>query len=230
MQITPPSVKPTVKSTEPSSGRVSRRRLISLLVTAAVASFSGIALGSSLRFKMGPVSQAPLFKPQQDFPPLAEWPPKVPLGLERDELDTYWEEAPPSPQLVYDTPYDEDIEIIENSDGNSGFYTTDDYALEEDLTLEESSSPTPATVSVGNDTLPEEVFEEETSPSVISTNTDELDNDPDSLESSDMSAPVSAGDPPPWFDKQPLSESKFTDGPVIVSPDALDPLSDFGSD
>ncbi|NEP54511.1 MAG: hypothetical protein F6K65_39245, partial [Moorea sp. SIO3C2] len=87
-------------SEHPRIGRISRRRLFFLLATAAVASASGIVFGSTIRFQIASLGQSTrLFNPDQDFPPLAEWPPDIP---ESDEsIYLHWnDEALPARTLI----------------------------------------------------------------------------------------------------------------------------------
>lgn len=100
-QIMPPPVKDSALQ----SGRVSKKRFLFLITTALVGSGLGLALGSTVRFHMVSVGNAaPLFKPQQDFPPLAKWPPEVPFDQSYGDLDTGWEVERDVPQLVYKGP------------------------------------------------------------------------------------------------------------------------------
>ena len=213
----PPSVQLTTKDSRPNTSRLSRRRLVFLLATATIASGLGVALGSTLRFQVLSVSEAPIFKPQQDFPPLAEWPPQVPLTRERDSFDTRWEYEAPTQQLIYEDRSKEDI----------GNINTDESAYSEDFTPESATipdvAPNPIPANLNDEDTSQdpaaEIFDEEYSPPVVSTSTGDLDSDSntsDELPSNDESLDEST---PPWFDKEPVSESQLKDGPLIISPD-----------
>ncbi len=230
MQITPSSVTSPVKDTQPNSGKVSRRRLFFLAATATVASSLGIALGGTLRFQVVPVSQAaPLFKPQQDFPPLAEWPPEIPPEAHRD-FDASWEnDEAPSSQLIYNDRLSTELEGYEASEDD--FSSTEYASDEETLVPADMPSPIPADFSRedGTQDVTNMVFEEETLPPLVSTNTGELDHEavhsPPQLEDT-----VPLTDTSPWFNKQPASELQFTDGPIIISPEEPIPSSNVLSD
>ncbi len=213
MQIIPPSVEPTPEDRTPQSGRRPRRRLIFLGGTAAVASGLGIGLGSALRFQM-PASQAPLFKPQQHFPPLAKWPPQIPLASERDFLDTDWEAIPSPHRLVYNAPSSEELEDYELE---QDVYSDETQGLERDIILEENiSNPIPTTVKAPD--ITDDGFEPELS-SVVSTHAEDRDNESapmDELQIDNTSDP--SPDIDAWFDKRPISETQFSDGPVIIAP------------
>lgn len=223
MQITPPSVEPNPENRTPQSGKRPRRRLIFLGGTAAIASGLGIGLGSALRFQM-PVGQAPLFKPQQHFPPLAEWPPQIPLASERDFLDTDWDVIPSPQQLVYNAaPSEEDYGLEQDA------YLDEAQVLEGDIVLEENlSNPIPTTL--GATDITDDGFEPELS-SVVSPPAADRDNDsapvdePQTGNTSAQSADIDA-----WFDKRPISETQFSDGPVIIAPNELLPSPEGISD
>ncbi len=219
MQLMPPSVKSTVDTSTPQSGRLSRRRLFFLVATAAAASGLGMALGGTLRFQVLPVGQAPLFKPQQDFPPLTEWPPEAPSvkKLDDDAIDTSWNETP-QPQLVHNERPTPEIEVEAVSDD---IYDTDEQTVEDVITSEESAEPATVTESTTeNDpqNLTDEVFDQEALPPVVSTNRGELDNGV-TTDGTPFDNGAPANEDSPWFDKQPASESQFTDGPVIILPE-----------
>lgn len=230
MQITPSSTTPTVKETQPSSGKVSRRRLFSLAVTATVASSIGIALGGTLRFQVGSVSQVPIFQPQQDFPPLTEWPPELPKvqSPEHHEFDTRWEEDEAVlPQLIYDDRLNIESENYEI--GPDDFSSTE-YASEAPSVPDELPSPTPADFIEENETqdMTNTVFEEEELPPVVLTNED-IDNEAVPSPPQEEDAAPST-DTPAWFNKRPISEFQLTDGPVIISPEQPIPPPDTLSD
>ncbi len=228
MQTTPSSITSTVKETQPGSGKVSRRRLFFLAATAAVASGLGIALGGTLRFQAVPVGQVPLFKPQQDFPPLAEWPPEVP-SAEHHEFDTRWEDEVSSPQLIYNDRLSTELESHE---ANEDDFNSAQYAFEEPLVAEEIPSPMPADFveEDGTQDATNMGLAEETLPPVISTNTEELDNKADFSPPQVDDDTASSTDISPRFNKQPASELQFTDGPVIISPEESIPSPDVLSD
>lgn len=213
----PPSVKSTLDASTPQSGRISRRRLFFLVATAAAASGLGMTLGGTLRFQVLPVGQAPLFKPQQDFPPLAEWPPEIPSAKELDDIDTDWSETPP-PQLVYDERPTQTIEVEAVSDD---IYGAEEQTAEDVITPEETAgSATASDSNMENEpqTPADEVFDQEGLPPVVSTNTGELNNGA-TTDGAPLDNGVPATENSPWFNKQPASESQFTDGPVIIFPE-----------
>lgn len=224
MQIIPPPVKSNVK--------VSKRQLFSLLATATVASSLGIAMGSSLRFQVLPTGQTPRFKPQQDFPPLAKWPPQTPKPTMRDSFDTNWENEPSPPQLVYDNTPRVDVESYDDSPEP---YSDEEYSP--DIATSEDVPTTPALPALSNeDDIQGNIdngFEDESLTPVVSTNTNtgELKNDSDFIDEPQIDYTPSMTEPPPWFNKEPMSESHFiTDGPVIISPDQSIPSSNLRSD
>lgn len=139
----------TVKDSASQSGRTSKRRWIFLITTALVGSGMGLALGSTVRFHMVGVGQAsPLFKPQQDFPPLAEWPPEVSLDPSYGNLDTRWEAEPKVPQLVYKGPPSL-LEAEDNQELVDGYLPTDPEPAE--LGSEETAAQVDSMgVNVGN--------------------------------------------------------------------------------
>lgn len=223
----PPSVKSTVKDSTPQSGRVSKRRMFSLVATAAVASGLGITLGSTLRFKVLSVGQTPLFKAQQDFPPLAEWPPQLPKSAEYDDFDTNWDDETPQPQLVYNDYPARDIEAYENL--NEDAYIEAEPVPEASVLLEDSSSSISGTVS-GEDVIQDiadAASEDAALPPIVSTSTGDLDQE---LDGTSLEITDSVTESYPWFNKRPVSESEFTDGPVIITPDESVPSSESLSD
>lgn len=234
MQMMPPPVKPTATDPKSQSGRVSRRRLFSLVATAAVASGLGIALGSTLRFQVLPVGEAPLFKPQQDFPPLAEWPPQVPSATEREDLDTRWTEETPPPQLVYN---ERSSDVVESY--NVGTVEEDNADATEVIPTSELPDPVPTKLVNENNAqdittdITNEVFDTDRIPPVVSSSTSagELDDAaPEAMEGIAVDNNASTVDRNPWFNKQPASESQFADGPVIIYPENSSPDSEVVSD
>ncbi len=217
MQIMPLSVKPTVETPKPQSGWVSKRRLFFLVATAAVASSLGMALGGSFRFQVVNVGQTPLFKPQQDFPPLAEWPPEVPSAQELDHQEPSWDEAPP-PQLVYNEwPTDDEVE---NNDVYEQVAPAPEEPISQDI-LPSQDMIDAETSSIENtpQNFVDGVSEGESLVPVISTSTGNLDEAPVDDE------PLLAGDTPPergngpQFSKQPASEAQFIDSPHGSAPE-----------
>ncbi|ESA35430.1 hypothetical protein N836_12045 [Leptolyngbya sp. Heron Island J] len=228
MQITPSSLQPTAKDTPPGASKVSRRRLFFLAATAAVASGLGIALGGTLRFQVVPVSQAPLplFKPQQDFPPLAEWPPEVPSADRYNDFDTRWEDIAPAPQLIYNDRRSADFDNHTTSEDD---YDSTEFNSEVPLTPSEIPSPIPA--NLGEDEtqdVTDEFFEEESLPPVVSTQTGKLEGE--STSTPQTGNPASLTDTPPWLNKRPASEFQFTESPIIISPEDTPPLNNVLSD
>ena len=210
MQIMPPSVQTNTRDQTPDAKGVSRRRLILLVATATVASGLGVVLGSTLRFQVLPVSEAPLFKPQQDFPPLAEWPPRVPMAKERTDFDANWEREAPIRSLTYNNT--EEPEAV----SDDGFYG-EDYAPESPVVPD----PVPSDLGSG-DTAPDttmEVFVDESLPPMVSTSTRNIENDSDDADETQASNVDSALDSLPLFDKQPVSESHLENTPLIITPD-----------
>ena len=224
MQITPSSLKPTQTDTSLGTSKVSRRRLFFLAATAAVASGLGIALGGTLRFQVVPVSQAPLFKPQQDFPPLAEWPPEIPPADHYDEFDTYWEDVAPVPRLIHDERRSTDLEDYTDS--------PEDYdAPYSEPPLAPSEIPSTIPVNLGEDNtqnVADEFFEEEGLPPVGSTQAEELETE--SVNTPQTETPIPLTDTPTWLNKEPASEFQFTESPIIISPEDASPLSNVLSD
>ena len=226
MQITPSSLKPTQTDTSLGASKVSRRRLFFLAATAAVASGLGVALGSTLRFQVVPVSQAPLFKPQQDFPPLAEWPPEIPPVDHYDELDTYWEDIAPVPQLIDNERRSTNLEGYTNSQND---YDSTEFHSEPPLTPSEIPSPIPANLGEDNtQDVTDEFLEEEVLPPVGSTQTEELENE--SVSTPQVESPEPLTDTPPWLNKRPASEFQFTESPIIISPEDASSLNNVLSD
>lgn len=214
----PSSAKSTAQGSNLRSGRLSRRRLFCLGATAAAASSLGIALGSTLRFQVVPTGQAPLFQPKQDFPPLAEWPPQTPEreDLDTDWIDTEWDAAPPSPQLVYR----DDIEEPEYEYYESISETADETAASSSLESNVSEPPVadwqPETAS--QESAVEEIDDETASPLSATVNGDGLSA---KFKDSAIAVPESVTDQNPWFYKQPASESQLLDTPTIAAPDQL---------
>ncbi|MBT9310720.1 hypothetical protein [Leptothoe kymatousa] len=172
MQMIPPPAKPTVQSFKSQTGNGAKRRWIFLGATATVASVIGIALGSTVRFQVASGEVAPLFKPQQDFPPLAEWPPAVPSEQDNNrELDA-WDRVTEVPQLVYNDVPD---------DGPEPF---DDYAADSSLDAEQDA--------VADDELPP--VSENFASSRDDFSSSRFDYDRDSFPDSTVPAPPVLGD------------------------------------
>ena len=215
MQIMPSSVQTATKDSTSHASGVSKWRLVFLLVTATVASGLGIALGSTLRFQVLSVSEASLFKPQQDFPPLAEWPPQVPLAKERVDFETDWENEIPTQPLIYNNFPPENSESI-----------LDEGVYGEDYAPEAASIPDAASESVlseldDEDTTQDttvEVLDDDSSSPMVSTSTGDLEDDSNGIDEL-RNAEDSLATPPSWFDKKPASEAQLRDTPVIISPD-----------
>ena len=181
-------------------------------------------MGSTLRFQGLPDGQTPRFKPQQDFPPLAEWPPKIPRPTARDDFETNWEAESLPPQLVYNDAPEVDIET---DDVSTDIYSIDGEYSPETLGIPEDTPAGPnLSTSNDEDNAADNILEEESLAPVVSNSPDtrELYNDPDLIDESQIEAIPETTEIPPWFDKQPVSESQLnTDGPVIISPDASIP-------
>lgn len=213
MQISPPSVKTTVKDSTPQVGQISKRRLFFLLATAAIASSLGIGLGSTLRFQVISVGQTPLFTPQQDFPPLAEWPPQVPSSI--DDFDPGWNNDEPPSQLVYNEP-------PVSTDFDADTYSEEDSVSEQSVIIEDTTRPTISSLddeNVVQDVVEEayNTYDERAIPELV--NADKFENeDIESLDTSQIEGPESVSESYPWFDKRPMSGAEFTDGPVIIAP------------
>lgn len=241
MQMMPPPVKPTIKNLQSQPGRVSRRRLIFLATTALIASSFGIALGSTLRFQALSVGQAPLFKPQQDFPPLAEWPPHVPVTSEHEDFNTPWEEESAPPQLVYNEHFAQDIQDYsdyDNVDHATDYYISEDIQpSERSLGLMPTHSDNESVELDATDTDDMAVNTDLYLPSVLTNaeNTGGLRSEPDEPTDSG-SSPISRQDvrsdeaeviqdnsviqdnhDVPWFNEQPASVYPLVDVPVHTS-------------
>ncbi|MGD1948761.1 MAG: hypothetical protein ACFB14_03835 [Leptolyngbyaceae cyanobacterium] len=212
----PSSVQTATKDSTSNASGVSRWRLLFLLVTAAVASGLGIALGSTLRFQVLSVSEASLFKPQQDFPPLAEWPPQVPLAKERVDFETDWENEIPTQPLIYNDFPSENAESIQDE----GIYGKD-HAPEAAIIPDIVSDPVPADLR-DEDTTQDttaEVLDDESSSPMVSTSTGDLEDESNGIDELRNDEDSLTTPPPSWFDKQPASEAQFRDTPLIISPD-----------
>ncbi|MEA5465172.1 hypothetical protein [Leptothoe sp. PORK10 BA2] len=214
----PPSVQPTAEDPKPQFGWLSKRRLLFLIATAATASGLGMALGGTLRFQVVSVGQAPLFKPQQDFPPLAEWPPEVPSAEELDHLEPSSDDATP-PQLVYN---ERPTREIERNDVEEPGYAPEDSSDSDGLTPTDSIDPTTSRTDSSTESTPEnladEGFDPDALPPVSSTQRGNLDHGP-----IDDGPPGEVDDLPrngnePQFNKQPASESQFNEAPDIEVP------------
>ena len=219
MQIMPPFVKQTQKDSKSQSGKGSRRRLSFLKATAAVASGLGIALGSTLRFQVLSTDQTTLFKPQQDFPPLAEWPPEVPSEPHRSRFDTSWEDEAFQPDLIDREP-SRGIENYEvDSDADSDRDYAEDYSVE-DAVAPNVPGPTPATFD--SEFTPQRSTGGE-DPDTTETLTPEAPTEAREFDPAPEAAPEieddSATDAQTWFDKRAASDHPFPNGPVIISPD-----------
>ena len=225
----PPPTRSTVKISRSKSVRVSKRKLFSLVATAALASTLGIAMGSTLRFQVLAVSPAPLFNPQQNFPPLAEWPPQVPLEKERNAFDIDQENSMSPPQLVYTNTPDTDVE---NYNVSEDIYSDEEFPAEKAVILDDASSPIPATFNGKDDVqdITNEVFEEESLPPVVSTNRGELTPEPSFIDEPPANYTIPLTETPSWFNKKPASESQFEDGPIIIAPEEPIQSSDLLSD
>ncbi|MEM9804477.1 MAG: hypothetical protein AAF959_04300 [Cyanobacteria bacterium P01_D01_bin.56] len=210
----------TVKDSAPQSGRISKRRWMFLTTTALVGSGMGLALGSTARFHMVSVGQAsPLFKPQQDFPPLAEWPPEVSFDPSYGDLDKRWAAEPDVPQLVYKGP----PSLLEAEDNQEPVDVDASTDLEtEEVGLEESTIQVdPMGVNVGNASdaaVPEGIdvlFPDDRLSSDVLADTEKLPDelaDEDTLES--QQTPLT--DTYQWFQKQPASSAQPTEDNASV--------------
>ncbi|MEM7793951.1 MAG: hypothetical protein AAF579_05780 [Cyanobacteria bacterium P01_C01_bin.118] len=198
----------------PQTGKISKRRLFSLFATAAVASSMGIGLGSTLRFQVISVGQTPLFIPQQDFPPLAEWPPQVPLSADDayDDVDAGWDTSPS--QLVYKEPVSTDIE--------TDAYGEEDISPEQPVIVEDTTRSMVG--SLGNEQGVQDIVDDayntdSARPFPGVSDLEESENEdiqPIDAPQIELTEPVSESYP--WFDKRPISDAEFTEGPVIIAP------------
>lgn len=221
MQIMPPSVEPTVENSKPQFGWMSKRRLFFLVATAATASGLGMALGGTLRFQVLSVVPAPLFKPQQDFPPLAEWPPEVPSAQDLENADRSWDE-PPAPQLVYN---ERPTEELEYNDVYQAPYDLEEPAPPDTFGPADSVDSSAASTENIPQNLTDDFFEQETSPPAISTNGDSPRD-----ESAINSPPIEINGLPRSesslrFNKQPVSEAPFTAPSELNAPEEATPPS-----
>lgn len=224
MQIDSPSVKPTVEGSRLQPSKISKRRLLSLTATAIVAGVAGMALGSTFRFQAVSAGKAPLFKPQQDFPPLAEWPPQVPLPREHDERSPAWDSATPQSQLVYnDRLSAQDYGSDSYDDG--GEFSTDYGDFDDAPTVGEGPLIGIEESFESNDDLPQAMEDAET-----------FDPAPDGFDASsvtqDDALPFKGPDAPfadgsPLSDNRPMSGSNLVDdGSAIIPPVDSAPPSD----
>lgn len=201
----------------PQSNKGSRRRLLFLVATATIAGSTGIALGSALRFQVMPVGQAPLFKPQQDFPPLAKWPPQLPPTAEPESFDAHWGDETSPSQLVYNDHLDGEVETYGRStdDAFEGVSTPDSSAASLATLDDEDRGQDSTSEAFENDVLPD------------STQSEEFDSaeavEEVSLEGSTSPA---ADSTTPWTNKQSASEFQFSDGPIIITPEQSIPTSE----
>lgn len=222
MQISPPSVK-TATDSMFHIHRVSKRRLLALMTTATMAGGLGVAMGSSVRFQVVPMKQTSLFIPQQDFPPLAEWPsqaPSVPRPelLQNDEFSSEWQQDSSSSQLDRsDTTTDIPTNTVEPSEEE------DVYFAESPPSEPASFRDIPPTPTPRRLTDPYEPFDQperrvlDTQPPPVSEDQNAVKVDIiNSTQSSTTPDPVAESYP--WFDKRPLSETQFDDGPLVIEP------------
>ncbi|MGD1856435.1 MAG: hypothetical protein ACFB2W_19530 [Leptolyngbyaceae cyanobacterium] len=193
------------------------------MATAVTAGGIGVALGSSLRFQMLSVGQTQIFKPQQDFPALAEWPPQIPTS--RDEND--WDTEAPQPQLVYSDRVSGDTEAdVYGETYEENLYREEESNSAPPVLTEQSSYPTVGGLHGDTEAPIGEGNYEAASPPAI----DPIDVEPDDNVADTPSVENSAADSItesyPWFDKRPLSEAQFVDGPAIITPEDLTPSSE----
>ena len=215
MQISPPSVKTTVKDAMPQPGKISRRRLFSLFATAAIASSLGIGLGSTLRFQVVSVGQTPLFTPQQDFPPLAKWPPQVPPSANvNDDFDAGWDNDALPARLVYNEPLSTGSEV--------DIYSQEDVVLEQPVIVDDTTRSMGGRLDDehGAQALADDAYNTDGERSLPGLSDEaELENEdikPLDAPQIELTKPVSESYP--WFDKRPMSDAQFADGPVIIAP------------
>lgn len=198
-----------------------------LAATAAVACGLGIALGSSLRFQVLSVSQTPLFKPQQDFPPLAEWPPQVPLPKKSSDFDRNWENAASSTKLDYDDNPVTSVEPYDTSKDVLLAVEDDGHPLEE-ASLSETS-PDFSTELGDRDNNAQDIASEDSNeaplPPIVSTETGEFNAELEFVDELPIDHNSTIIDTPPWFNKTPVSDGQLTDGPIIITPDESIPAS-----
>lgn len=201
----------------PQPQKASRRRLLFLVATAVVAGGTGIALGSTLRFQVVPVGQASLFKPQQDFPPLAKWPPQLPARLEIESFDANWEDETSPSQLVYNDRPDDDVETY-------GLSTDDSF---EGVPTPDSPTAAPATLDSENwaQDSTDRAFDNNAVPPPISTHSEEFEHSSETVGEVwvESDTPSTIDNSAPQVNKQ--SEVKFSDGPVLITPEQSIPTS-----
>ncbi|MEM7062377.1 MAG: hypothetical protein AAF572_04345 [Cyanobacteria bacterium P01_B01_bin.77] len=202
----------------PQPNKGSRRRLLFLVATATVAGSTGIALGSALRFQVVPVGQAPLFKPQQDFPPLAKWPPQLPPTAEPERFNTNWEDETSPSQLVYNDQIDGEVEP---------------YGLSTDNAFEDVPTPDSSAASLA--TLDNEELEQDRTSEAFESNvlpdpnqSEEFEHNAEAVEDVSLEGDTSStvDNTTPWANKQSISEFQFSDGPIIITPEQSIPRSE----
>lgn len=67
-----------------------------LLVTVLLATTAGLGLGAALRFRLVEPTQQTRFSPQQNFPPIADWPLGAPVSDEQRSHVSGWQDNPQS--------------------------------------------------------------------------------------------------------------------------------------
>lgn len=218
----PPHLSSSISRDSTSQrGRGAKQRLVSLLATAALASCVGVVLGSTMRFHMAAVGKStPLFQPQQDFPPLAEWPPAIPLTSGYGDFDTLWaEEESEVPQLVYrELPSSTEASFDAFSDEN---YTSGNVEVEG---FRPQTAPITTTLREHNDhdnNLSATPVADEILPSDSSQpDVEEFGDIPirEFIPENQLSLPTQDNqkEPQQWFQKQPRS-TVFTDSENITS-------------
>ncbi|MEM9162114.1 MAG: hypothetical protein AAGC54_03475 [Cyanobacteria bacterium P01_F01_bin.4] len=82
------------------------KRHIALLVTVLWATVAGLGLGAALRFRLVEPAQQTRFSPQQNFPPVADWPLGAPASDEPRSHVSGWQDNLRSQDTISESPTD----------------------------------------------------------------------------------------------------------------------------
>ncbi|MEM8804928.1 MAG: hypothetical protein AAGF01_02625 [Cyanobacteria bacterium P01_G01_bin.38] len=87
----------------PAKKRLPKRRT-ALLVTVLLATAAGAGLGTALRFRLVEPTQQTRFSPQQNFPPIADWPLGAPVSDGQRSHVSGWQDNPQSQDDISEFP------------------------------------------------------------------------------------------------------------------------------
>ncbi|MEO1401181.1 MAG: hypothetical protein AAFV72_07955 [Cyanobacteria bacterium J06635_1] len=121
MQFSPHQPTPPM----PAQKRSLKHRT-ALLVTVLLATATGLGLGAALRFRLVEPTQQTRFSPQQNFPPIADWPLGAPVSDEHRSHVSGWQGNSQSQDAINEFP-----DNWESNDGKAETATAVNAEIEE---------------------------------------------------------------------------------------------------